>query len=90
MNATVLAYGLSQGGPESDARNALDNFWRRIAHAALASPLPPSFLDRVLHNHALTYTPAFLVFDLMTRLMSPYQFNPFNINPLRHVLHAIG
>ena len=85
MNATVLAYGLTQGGPEG-AREALDNFWRRIAHAALASPLQPSFLDRVLHNHALTYTPAFLVFDLMTRLMSPYQFNPFNINPLRHVL----
>src|SRR5262249_26329804 len=57
-----------------------------IANGGLASTLEPLFVDRVLHNHALTYTPAFLVFDLMTRLMSPYQFNPFNINPLRHVL----
>jgi NTE family protein len=85
MNATVLSYGFSQGGSDG-ARKALDNFWRRIAHAALASPLQPSLLDRVLHNHALNYTPAFLIFDLMTRLMSPYQFNPLNINPLRHVL----
>src|SRR6516165_7982177 len=85
MNATVLSYGFSQGGSDG-ARKALDNFWRRIAHAALASPLQPSLLDRVLHNHALSYTPAFLIFDLMTRLMSPYQFNPLNIKPLRHVL----
>jgi NTE family protein len=85
MNATVLAYGLSEGGPEG-ARKALEIFWRRIALAALASPLQPSLLDRVLHNHMLTYTPVFLVFDLLSRLMSPYQFNPLNINPLRHVL----
>jgi NTE family protein len=83
MNAAVLAYGFSQGGSEG-ARKALDGFWRRIADAA--APVQPPLLDRLLHNHALSFTPAFLVFDLMTRLMSPYQFNPLNINPLRFVL----
>jgi NTE family protein len=85
MNAAVLAFGFSQGGSEG-ARKALDGFWRRVADAAAIAPLLPSVLDRLLHNHALSFTPAFLVFDLMTRLMSPYQFNPLNINPLRHVL----
>jgi NTE family protein len=27
-----------------------------------------------------------MIFDLITRIMSPYQFNPLNVNPLRNVL----
>jgi NTE family protein len=85
MNAVVLAYGLAEGGREG-ARKALAGFWRRISHAALLSPLQPSPVDRLLHNHALDWSPAFLAFDLMSRVLSPYQLNPWNWNPLRHVL----
>jgi NTE family protein len=85
MNAAVLAYGLAEGGREG-ARRALAGFWRRIAHAALFSPLQPSLLDRLLHNHRLDWSPAFLAFDLMSRMFSPYETNPANLNPLRHVL----
>jgi NTE family protein len=85
MNATVAAYGLGEGGPEG-ARRALANFWRRVAHAAASGPLQPSLWDRVTHNHALDNSPAFLVLDLMTRMLSPYQLNPMNYNPLRRVL----
>ncbi len=85
MNATVLAYGLSEGGREG-AKRALANFWRRISHVGMMSPMQPSLLDRVTHNHSMEYNPAFLVFDLITRLLSPYQFNPCNVNPLREVL----
>jgi predicted acylesterase/phospholipase RssA len=38
MNATVLAYGLAEGGREG-AKRALANFWRRVSHAAVFSPL---------------------------------------------------
>ena len=31
-------------------------------------------------------SPAFLMLDLMTRVLSPYQFNPMNYNPLRDIL----
>ncbi len=85
MNATVLAYGLHEGGPDG-ARAALANFWRRIAHIAGLGPLQPSLVDRLIHNHELTFTPAFVMLDLMTRLFSPYQFNPTNYNPLRGIL----
>jgi NTE family protein len=85
MNATVLAYGLSEGGPEG-ARRALANFWRRVAHAAMTGPLQVSPWDRLTHNHGLDSSPAFVVFDLMSRMFSPYQFNPLNWNPLRKVL----
>jgi NTE family protein len=85
MNATVLAYGLSEGGRDG-AKRALENFWRRVALSAAFSPLQPSFLDRLSHNHALDNSPSFLAFDLLTRLFSPYELNPLNHNPLRGVL----
>src|SRR5215217_8806693 len=49
MNATVMAYGMTVGGREG-AKTALRDFWRRISHAALLSPLQPSFFDRLTHN----------------------------------------
>jgi NTE family protein len=85
MNAAVLAYGLAAGGREG-ARAALANFWRRVAHASVFSPLQPTPFDRVMHNHSLEMSPAFLMFDIMTRMFSPYELNPFNNNPLRRVL----
>jgi NTE family protein len=85
MNAAVLAYGLTIGGREG-ARQALTNFWRRVAHAASFSPLQPSMFDRVAHNHGLENSPAHLVFDILSRVLSPYQWNPLNYNPLRGVL----
>jgi NTE family protein len=51
-------------------------------------PLQPSWLDRMMGNHSLEMSPAFVAFDLLTRLLSPYQFNPQNYNPLRKVLEA--
>ena len=87
MNAAVMAYGLTEGGREG-ARTALSNFWRRISHSAIFSPLQPTFWDRLTHNHALETSPVFVAFDIMTRLMSPYEFNPMNVNPLREVLSA--
>jgi NTE family protein len=85
MNAVVLAYGLTEGGRQG-AKTALANFWRRISHAASLSPLQPTWFDRLTHNHAMESSPAFMAFDLMTRMMSPYEFNPLNYNPLREVL----
>lgn len=88
MNAVVLAYGLSLGGRDG-AKTALTNFWRRISHSSIFSPLQPSAFDRLTHNHSLESSPAFLLLDLLTRVMSPYQFNPLNFNPLRDVLEQV-
>jgi NTE family protein len=85
MNAAVLAYGLAVGGREG-AKTALANFWRRIAQVATMGPLQPTPFDRMTGNLSLEGSPAFMLFDLMTRLWSPYQLNPFNFNPLRQVL----
>jgi NTE family protein len=80
-----MAYGMAQSGREG-AKKALMGFWRRVAHAGMISPLQPTWFERVQHNHSLESSPAFVMFDLVTRLYSPYQFNPLNYNPLRQVL----
>ena len=88
LNAAALAYGLTVGGREG-ARQALASLWRRIAGSALFSPLQPSLYDRLTRDHSLSHSPAFLFFDMLSRMLSPYQLNPLNINPLKGVLRAV-
>ncbi len=71
VNAVVLASGLAEGGPPA-ARRKLDRVWERVS---LMGPLSGS---SVAHAAAAALgNPA---------LASPYQFNPFGINPLRDIL----
>jgi NTE family protein len=87
MNAAVLTYGLLQGGTEG-ARAALREFWRDIANAAQASsPFRKLPWERFFsHSYTLDQSPLYFLTDLLLRVMSPYEFNPRNLNPLRDVL----
>jgi len=85
MNAAVLADGWTKSGAQG-ARAALDAYWERVAKAAVFSPLQRSPLDRLLGRWSLDYSPAFLTFDLMSRVFSPYDLNPKGINPLTSIL----
>lgn len=99
MNAVVVADGLDTGGKEG-ARQALQKFWFGVHQAGLLSPFKRTWLDRLLGRWTLDYSPGYLFFDNLSRLVSPYQINPFNLNPLRdliaslvdfeHVRHAEG
>jgi NTE family protein len=85
MNAAVLADGWTKGGAEG-AREALDKFWQRVSRAAAFSPLQRSPLDRLMGRWTLDTSPAYVAFDLLSRLLSPYNVNPMNFHPLRSVL----
>jgi NTE family protein len=85
MNAAVLAHGWTQGGAEG-ARAALDAYWQRVSRAAASSPLQRSPLDRLMGRWTLDTSPAYVAMDLMARVLSPYDLNPFGLNPLRAIL----
>jgi NTE family protein len=85
MNAAVLGYGFALDGA-GGARAALDHFWQRIAESGRHGPIKRSPMDRMMGNWKLDYSPSYFFFDMMTRMFSPYQFNPTNQNPLRDVL----
>jgi NTE family protein len=93
MNAAVLSYGLLCGGKEG-ARQALHDFWQSVSEitipAALAKAIEPFANSPILAlfggaDH-LMYQFGFNMFNNFTEMFSPYQFNPFNVNPLKQVL----
>lgn len=87
MNATVTAYGLALGGNDV-ARTKLREFWQKIIEAGQAGFLRPGILDKMLSKGNMDFSPFYLFYDFMSKIMSPYEMNPLNINPLRDVLSS--
>jgi NTE family protein len=85
VNAVMLADGLARGGT-GEARQRLAEFWRA---ASLGGGLPGpqrAVLDRMLALFPVGGSPLQLFVDAMSRMMSPYDFNPLNINPLKSLI----
>jgi NTE family protein len=87
MNAVVLASGYHKGGRQG-ARDALAKFWRSVSHDGRLSPVQRGMMDRLFGNWSFDNNPMFLAFDVASRFVSPYDVNPFNINPLRDILES--
>jgi NTE family protein len=88
MNAVALAYGLARGGP-AEARATLARFWGLVAERARWSPLQPTPLDRLVSIGDIDFSPGWLFWDTLSRLVSPYVANPTNYNPLAEVLDEL-
>jgi NTE family protein len=87
MNAAVLGHGYMVGGPKG-AVAALERFWRSVSEAARFSPIQRTPFDVAAGNWSLDGSPGYLFYDVFSRLFSPYEVNPTNINPLRDILEA--
>jgi NTE family protein len=85
MNAVAMAQGLSDGGAQG-ARDLLRHYWTRVSEASRASPMRRTWWDRLLGNWSLEFSPGYIVSQFTRQLASPYQFNPFDINPLRDLV----
>jgi NTE family protein len=88
MNGVALAYGLARGGP-AEARSTLARFWHAVAERARFSPFQPTLLDRAISVGDMNFSPGWLFYDVISRLISPYVANPANLNPLVEVLDDI-
>ncbi len=88
MNAAVMVNGYVLGGRQG-AREKLEVFWRKVSQVGAFSPLSTNPVERWLTGWNLDWSPAYYWVDLMSRLFSPYDLNPFNINPLKNVLHEV-
>jgi NTE family protein len=87
MNAAIIAYGYMLDGP-AGVKAALERFWRAVSDAARFSPIQRTPFDRATGNWSLDSSPGYWFFDLFSRLFSPYEVNPGNLNPLRDILEA--
>ena len=92
MNAVVFAAGLEEGGRER-ARENLEKFWLSVSAEGSLSPLGRSLVDKALAGWG-GFWPGSRWIDAWTEawsgFLSPYEFNPLNINPLRvHLEQAV-
>ena len=87
INAAILVQGLMEGG-HAGAIRTLDTFWRDIGAKLSVSPLRSLPWEQAIWGYDLTYSIAWQTFDTLTRMLSPYQLNPFPVeyNPLRKAL----
>ena len=90
MNAVCLAQGLIDGGREG-ARERLDSFWRQVNRQGGRN----FFGDTSIWTSAfgggadwIKNTPGWRMAETLALSFSPYEFNPFNLNPLHDVLEA--
>lgn len=94
MNAAALKRGWVLGGREG-AREWLESFWLRIS--GLDGPMGEAVIEwlrMVSPSPALTarmleLSPALATAEAITRVFSPYQFNPANFHPLRAIVEEM-
>ncbi|MDX1576426.1 MAG: patatin-like phospholipase family protein, partial [Kiloniellales bacterium] len=87
VNAVALAAGLAEGGPEA-ARAKLEEVWRGVSQASCCHPLrslPPDSRDG---TEVPSDSAGHIALDVLTRVFSPYDLNPLDIDPLRDVLEG--
>ena len=84
MNAVVLADGLREGGPEG-ARKQLEQFWRAVSLDGQLNEAQRGLFDAWLGAFdPLKFSERF--WQSASSFVSPYDFNPLDINPLRSAL----
>ncbi|HTD89594.1 MAG TPA: patatin-like phospholipase family protein [Burkholderiales bacterium] len=84
INAALLAHGITLAG-NAGGRAALSDFWRTVASKGPVDLIPAPWSGSMgvygTNSHPAVNTMVFL-----SRFFSPYQINPFNLNPLRDIL----
>jgi len=85
INAIILTDGLARGDPEQ-ARQRLADFWRATSLGGNLPELQRQAVDRLFSFLPLENWPVNAWFDAVARYLSPYDFNPLNINPLKELI----
>ena len=89
MNAVALLSGMLAGGPEG-ARKTLEDFWRAVSQGGARGVFGENLIAN-LATDWFTNNPAYKYMEALTSQVSvsPYDFNPLNINPLRDILRDL-
>jgi NTE family protein len=91
MNAVALTAGLLEGGPDG-ARAKLEAFWRAVSQTGARGVFGENLVTNMATDW-FTNNPAYRYMEALTSQVtpsvSPYDFNPLNINPLRDILRDL-
>lgn len=89
MNAVAYLSGLATGGKEG-GRETLEAFWKEVSRrgAPLDALKPAGLTADMLSSPFMAWHPHNFA-TAMTAFLSPYDFNPFDINPLKETLESV-
>ena len=85
LNAVMLADGLARGG-RAEARKRLAEFWRGASADGNLPRVQRAVIDRLFSFFPFEGSPMTAWFDVVSQFISPYDFNPLNINPLKELI----
>jgi len=85
VNAVMLADGLRRGGSE-EARKRLADFWRAASVGGDLPPLQRAVTDRLFSLLPHQDSPTLDWLTAWSKYLSPYDFNPLKINPLKELI----
>jgi NTE family protein len=89
MNAAVMIEGYVENGRQG-AKDQLTKFWEEISGVSrFAGSQMHSPFGHMGQAFQVDYSAMYSMFDVLTRMFSPYETNPLNIHPMRGVLENI-
>lgn len=86
INGSLLAYGLSKSKNRHDIMVPMNDFWHELGNVFNDIFTPA---NKLLNSHIIGNQSSVLALDWfleMSQLVSPYVFNPSDMNPLRELL----
>jgi len=88
MNAVVMADGFIKDRREG-AIKSIRAFWERISETGFFNSRTQAFWKGYGSTVNLDSTPLYGMFDMITRMFSPYELNPMDYNPLLEIVEEM-
>jgi NTE family protein len=86
MNAAAVVQGMMKGGNQG-AREEMREFWKAISDSGKNSMLNNRGpIDKMLGKYTMYHSPGYIMFDYLSRIFSPYELNPMQVDPLKDVI----
>ena len=89
MNGAAMLQGYNSKGSAEHARQTLTKFWEGIGAIGSFDLPQNNMLTEMLGTWNMDNSPMAAMTDAWQRMFSPYQTNPFNINPLRDLAQKL-
>jgi NTE family protein len=88
MNALAFAQGMMENGADG-ARKKLEEFWWEISKSSFFLPTRGNPFERAMGLGEGENPFGLFFLDTVTKVFSPYQLNPLDINPLREATDKV-
>jgi NTE family protein len=85
VNAVMIADGFTRGNKD-EARKRLADFWRAASTGGALPPIQRAIADRMLMMLPCASRSMQNLLDTIGHYFSPYELNPFDINPLSDLI----